>query len=324
MGRILSLPFGLNSLTAGIEIDAITGGTTLSLTSAPISLKYLSGGNDSNNYVDRIIPTTVSGRTYYCRFNFKYHTLPTNTDGKVFIAVLRDTGWYGVAIGLTTAGTLKLFESNTNAQIGTGTSPTLSVDTWYLVELSYTHSNYTGTARLNGSQFATGDNGIGTADISLLSFGNITLTANTTAGEWYFKDVVINDDQGSYQNTWPGNGNLIMLRPSAPGDSAGWTRAGTDTGANWSQCNDTPPSDASYIQATTANALDMYNCTDSGIAAGAVVNVVEVGGRFKRSASVSPGFKFRIIKTGSGTEALSAEITPTDSTNWRKIGRAHV
>src|SRR3990172_6946830 len=62
-----------------------------------------------------------------------------------------------------------------------------------------------------------------------------------TQGEWYFDDIAINSSTGSFQNSYPGAGRIVALRPNAAGDSADFARGGTDSGANWSQTDEVTP-----------------------------------------------------------------------------------
>lgn len=311
MARIFTSGFELNSLTAGVEFDAATvAGVSIQNTTkrtGGYALKWLAGSGQA--YVVRNIPTMGSGRTYYARTYFMYHTL---TAGISEPFMWFESGAWpaeGLMVAITTAGKLQLLSFNDGRQFGSD-SAALSADTWYCVEISYTYTTGAVALRINGSSITSG-----TLNTSLgmlrMDIGGVW---GNSAGEYYFDDVALNDDQGSYQNSWPGLGKVLQLRPSATGESAQWARGGTDSGANWSQCNNIPPNDhTSYISVSTVNYLDMYNVDSPGLAAGSTINVVEVGGRFARSASVSPGIKFRLVKAASGTESLSAEITPDNT-----------
>ena len=326
MARLFTSGFELNSLTANVEFDSTVGtigNPGFSIQSgAVMSGAYYGMFNDPGSagtygMAQRMLPALASGGTYYFRFNLKVHAFPTTADGFVYIATIQDSAADNTfCVGLTPGGKLRIYEYYGPTQIGSDSITTLSLDTLYTVELSYTYTSGALVLRINGSQEA---NGTGTSAVAIVrySVGCTYGLTMPTAGQWYIDDLAVNNTVGSYQNSWPGVGRVICLRPNAAGDSAQWLRAGTDSGANWSQCNNIPPNDVtSYVRTSTVNYLDMYGCTDSGIGAGDTVNVVEVGGRFCRSAATSPSFKFRCIKTGSGTQALSAAITPNSAT-WR-------
>lgn len=89
-----------------------------------------------------------------------------------------------------------------------------------------------------------------------------------------FDDVALNDDQGASQNSWPGDGKVVLLRPTA--DSAvgtGWT-LGTGTAISGNSgktaVSNTPPlgvadlaagSDVKQIRNATSNANVNYDAT---------------------------------------------------------------
>lgn len=314
MGRILTLNFGLNSTTAGVELDLVDtpiGDPGLSIQgtikrSGSYALKAKANGSTvTAQLAKRNITTIVAGRTYYVRTYIYIVTYPEATKYSNVFNLTDSALTHGLTVALLPDGTASVSDIDLGS-MGT-TTATLGTGSWIRVELSYVCNSGAIDLRFDGTSVLTNtaSSGIG---MSLLSVGN---SGNNTQGEWYFADIAVNDDQGSYQNSWPGSGKVIYLRPNAAGDSAQWTPS---SGDNYACVNETPPDDhTSYVGVSTVNYLDMYNCDASGIGASDVVNVVEVGGRFARSASASPSFKFRIIKTGSGTEALSAAIQPDNT-----------
>ena len=317
MGRLFTSGFELQSLTAGMEFEAFNA-TYLSIDTGT----YRSGAasllsnvtSTGNSYASYTMPTVAAGRTYYGRCYIKVDTLP-GIDCSI-IGFGLSVGSYGLDVRLETGGTLALYVSG--AKVGSS-SGAINDGNWHRVEISYTYTGGACTARLNGVEFSTGT--LASQAFTVFTVGAAFWSSNTT-GKWWFDDLALNDEQGSYQNSFPGDGKVICIRPNGAGESASWLRAGTDSGANWSQCNNIPPNDAtSYVRTTTLNALDMYACTDSGIGASDVVNVVAVGGRMCRSAATCPSFKFRIVKTGGGTQSLSAAIVPNSAT-WRTNANA--
>jgi hypothetical protein len=320
MGRLATIGFELNSLTGGVEFEYVTVGC-LSIQGTTVrSGSYALKALPSNNYGYVGIQTAVlvAGRTYKDRV---YLRIKTSFSAASPI-IDREAGGGAAAwrIVLNTNDTLQLTDG-AGTNIGSA-SPALPKDNFEnRIEISYAYIGGACSARLNGVEFASG-----TATPSIGAYylwvGVGLDDVNVASGEIYFDDIAINNDQGTYQNSWPGSGKVIYRRPSGAGESAQWLRAGTDSGANWSQCNSRPPDDAAaYVRSTTLNALDMYAITNFGLDGTETVNVVEVGVRFCRSASVSPGFKVRLVKTAGGTQALSAEITP-DSDTWRTNANA--
>jgi hypothetical protein len=223
-------------------------------------------------------------------------------------------------ISMLTDRTLVLLQSG-GAQIGSP-STAVALNTWTCIELANDSSTSPGT--LTGriqedgagswTTFATGANS-NQGSWARALWGNITGAQSTN--DMYFDDIKINNSSGGSQNSFPDNGKVIYLRPNATGDANAWTRAGADSGANWSQNEEVPPNDATdYITSTTANQEDLYNMTDSGINSYDTVNVVQASVRYSASSTTNvPGFKVEIEKTSGGTISQGTEIT-SNSTSW--------
>lgn len=227
------------------------------------------------------------------------------------------------SISLSSTGTLKLFNA-VPSQIGSASS-VLSLNTWYRVELRCDTTNASGSrtaaASLDGTIFATSSTeALGGTASSISIGGNLVLEAQTT-GQWWFDDLALNDNTGSFQNSYPGSGQILQLYPNAAGDANGYlVQVGGTVGSanNFTRINEIPPDDAtSYNASAVLNAEDLFNVTDSGMGAGDTVNVVAVGGRFAdiTAADTTSGIKFEIIKTSGGTKSQSANIVP-NSTGW--------
>ena len=323
MARLLTSGFELQTVTAGVEWGSVGSGTptidtTLKRTGAA-SLKILNSSATSTNIEVGI----VAAGTYYVRV-YVYLTTSVNTASNIF-NVISTEGNALSGVSLNTDNTLQLIYRNaSNTWVQTGSkSSAINDSAWHRVEL-YAKFNSTTSMdmalRLDGvtvqDTITLTTKTVATTTLAGLDLNLFEINYGNCTGQVNFDDVAVNDNSGSYQNSWPGSGKIIMLRPNAAGDSAQWLRAGTDSGANWSQCSQIPPDDATkYVRCSTVNYLDMYNCGNSGIGASDVVNVVEVGGRFNRSGATSPTFKFRCIKASAGTQALSAAITPS-ATAW--------
>ena len=87
-----------------------------------------------------------------------------------------------------------------------------------------------------------------------------TSTWTDRFAELYFDDLAINTNSGAYQNSWPGDGKIVHIRPNEAGDNAQWNRGGTDSGANWSQVSEVTPDDInSFVTSNSSNQID-YRC----------------------------------------------------------------
>jgi len=121
---------------------------------------------------------------------------------------------------MTSTGVLAL----TNvANSGTVTSSiALALNTWYRIEVRQLLSTSVGQLELliNGaSQGAlTGINTLNGVNMNSFEFGDNNDSGNESL---YYDDIAINDDSGTFQNSWPGAGNVALVRP-AFNDSVAW------------------------------------------------------------------------------------------------------
>ena len=327
MGRLATLGFEYNTNTAGVEWTTTTGTPTIQTATVRSGtyagqITSLTSGTPKGWLFQYATATTAGPRWF--RFAFRYHTLPGTNCA---IAGLNVSGAFStfiddIAIVLTTTGALQLFDAS-GTQIGSNSSA-LTVDTWYSIEM---HFDYTGgasfqvmEARLNGVVFATiSNNNQGVNNLSLLLGGNLGSETNT-AGSWFFDDVAINDNSGSSQTAYPGDGHVIRLKPNAAGDVNTFaTQIGGTAGSanNFTRTNEVTPDDAtSYNGSGTANQEDLFNADDSGIASNSTVNVVEIWARFTNSAaSTIATLKVEVEKTASSTISQGSAIIP-NSTSW--------
>lgn len=325
MARLWSSGFELNTTTTDVEWGAalstpsIQTGTVRTGTYALEITSLASGTGKGLPYT--FVSANANG-PYYCRFYFRYATLPTANN-----TILR-IGSSGPAelvnIKLSSTGVLRLF--NTTTQVGSDSSA-INVNTWYRVEVLFDATGGAGAgiarARIDGVEFAASTSLTYGAGVNkIIVGGNLALTAETqTTGDWFFDDIAINDSNGSFQNSYPGAGSIIHLKPNAAGDSNGFlVQVGGTAGSanNYTRVNEVTPDDATtYNGAALLNAEDLFNVDDSGIGGADTVNVVAVGARMADlvGADATAAFKLEIEKTSGGTKSQSSTIIP-NSTSW--------
>jgi hypothetical protein len=241
---------------------------------------------------------------------YRVATMPSAEN--TIIGLSPDTTTWTARITIDNGGVLRLYDED--GQI-TGTT-TLSVDTWYSIELQFDKSPSAGShvvsARVDGTQFAgASDRNLSTGVHVLFVGGNLSAEAQTT-GNWYFDDIAINDSTGSFQNSWPGEGSLVHLRPNAAGDNTQWINA-------YTEIDEVTPNDgADIIRSNTTNQITDVNvdATPAAIGASDTINAVAVGFRFHgESSSANPTAVVRIKASSGGTVEESSTITPV-STTW--------
>jgi len=318
MARLWSSGAELNSTAANVEFTSNAG--TVSIVTSPVR---------SGTYAVRSNPTASFGNVKYAyraaatqesvfiRFYLRIGTLPSASTNWIF-----DTTGVGtkMILRMTSGGALQLYNAEDSAQVGSNSSA-LSVDTWYRIEVGIDTTTLASTvtsARIDGVEFASGTVNLGGA-INSLTFG--INQAGVTA-DLYYDDMAINDSTGSFQNSYPGAGEIIHLRPNAAGDNNQWdTDLASGDANNYQRVDEVTPDDVtSYIASATLDQIDDYNidATPAALASDDTINVVQVGVRFAvaDATSTDPDFVLRIKASASGTVEESAAIDAS-STSWR-------
>src|SRR5436190_2660167 len=177
---------------------------------------------------------------------------------------------------------LRAYRGNSSNTLLGVSSQSMSLSAWHVIEVRWQIlTGTTGAAEvwLDGTQVInfSGD----TSQTSTLNVGAVFLGVNVSAGgaatgsylAW--DDLAINDTSGTLNNGRPGDGRVVLLVPTGAGSTTALSRGGTDTGANWSQTNELPPSMTQYVFSATAATRDTYALSDlpSGVAS---INVADV------------------------------------------------
>jgi len=272
-------------------------------------------------------PLPASKTDIWIRFGLFAHPLTSTTE--MAIAGLRDS-----ASAQQTCITYSPSSGLIRARQGMGTTGTLldtssltmSADVWHVIEWRCQISSTTsgiievwldGTRVINFS----GDNtSAGTsANVQSLALGQPSATAPTvTAGTYYaYDDVAINDTAGSINNGQIGDGRIYLLKPSGAGSNTGQTRGGTDTGANYSQVNELPPSLTQYVFSATAATRDTYALDD--VPAGTwAVNCAEVLA-YGQNSDTGTGQLGLTVKSGATTNEGTALNLGTTASYVRQL-----
>lgn len=327
MARINSIGYGLNSTTNDMEfsVPAVTGTATAALSTAHPrfgvnafrSENAQASPTNGTGVHDYIFVAADANGPYYFREYIYIVALPAaNAD---IIQLRTSAGTSKASIRLNTDATLTLRDSA--GQIGSA-SAALSLNTWYIVELSYSNDvTLSLDARVgiddgtSSVSFASTAISINTGGIQRIRLGCGT---STTLYDIWYTDLAINDNTGGSQTSFPGVGALCYLRPSAAGDNAAWTLGGTAS-SNWQGVSEIPPDDVtSYIESSTLNQKFHNNLDDtpSSMASDAAISVVQCGARFTVSSTTTPPtFQIQLESQASGTKQ-TANILPSSS-SWR-------
>jgi hypothetical protein len=319
MGRLRTIGWETAAISSGtggqaFEEGAFVAGCSIDTTtvrSGSGALKCDSGAGNvaasvsiATKAADQIFAAGVFGRVYVNLTNY-----PT-TQVTVFRLI---AGAYSLRVKLDTDGTLSLWNNNV-AQIG---SPSAALNTaqWYRIELYGlidTGSVDAAELRLDGISIASAT-GQSFSDAVWDSMGIGPSIAPGANVAMYFDDFAMNNDQGATQNTWPGEGKIVLLKPvSDNAVGTGWVDgdgAGTLFGSvdNAPPIGSATPADGTQIKNLTGTATGNYDAnvtsyTSAGITATDTITVVQ---SFVSSAEA--------ITTGTKLGALQIVSNPAQA-----------
>lgn len=192
-----------------------------------------------------------------CRMRIR----PTSMPGSDLVIIFRDdTNVNQVAFRLLGGdGSFSVVRATSTTIAGPSATGLWTQDNWYTIELKAHIADSP-----NGSVEASMYNDAGTLLATISASGiDSQNTANAYARRLgvggiscdpYFDDVSV-DGTGEVN----GPCEVETLLPTGAGDLAAHTRGGADSGANWSQCEESPDdSDTTYVQSTGADQDDCY------------------------------------------------------------------
>jgi hypothetical protein len=311
MARLWQSGFELNTLGAlGVEFTVVHGSPTIVTTpvlSGTYALRISSLVSTAFQGVRYTFFTVDSNGPLFFRCYFRYATLPTADNTIIVIETLGAVRL--IFVELDSTGALKL--NDEDGQIGSASSA-LSANIWYRVEIKYDRTPAAGShvvrARVDGNEFAGSATRNLSSGVGRYRVGGNESNEAQTIGLWYFDDLVINDNTGSFQNSYPGAGEIVHLKPNAAGDASDWTN-------NYLSVDEVAPDDATtFVASNTLNHIDDHNMDDSP-ADVITVNVVCVGVRFNGAgASANASFVARIKASAAGTVEESTAIVPANTT----------
>ena len=151
-------------------------------------------------------------------------------------------GVYGNYLGLrlNASGAIEVLRSG--ALIADSAAGVVSIDTWHYYEVYFKPADSNGRAvvYVDGIQVIdfTGDT---TAEKQYINAWQISGVETYSARPpTAYDDIVVNDPNGTTNNTFPGMVRLLPLRPAADGTYNQWARAAVDLGSNAAQARNGP------------------------------------------------------------------------------------
>lgn len=226
----------------------------------------------------------VQDRGGYLRAYFYFDALPSSNT--TIMEALRFDDTPIVWAVLTTGGKLQLWCDNGGSpvQVGSDSAETVTTGAWHMVELhakSNSDPDQCGM-RLNGVEVAYStvyDTGVN--DIFFCNVGWCTEPgANKVC---YVDDYAVNDDGGADENTWCGEGKIVLLLPTADVQAGVWTAGAGGTTSLYEAVNNTPPAGAATATNTsqiktsdTSGSGSPYRCEMTTYAAAGITSVESI------------------------------------------------
>jgi len=173
------------------------------------------------------------------------------------------------------------------------TEPTLYLNNrWYLIEahLKLGSSNGVVEVKMDGNlvlQYTGNTNPNSRSAITRVTFSNKNEQA-------FWDDIAINDTSGSEDNSWCGDGRIVLLKPNANGDTNQWTPS---SGSNYQCVDEGFPAndDTDYVTTDTTNQKDLYNLENWSLPSNSIIKRVWAIARAKKTssdlASINVGLK---------------------------------
>jgi hypothetical protein len=236
--------------------------------------------------------TGATAVTYYLRTYLQLNAYPSVNQFRYCNFRSGAGGSLGRPVYVDTTGALFLADTSGNAV--SGLSDVLPLNVWARIELSLVidstnqANDYT-ELRLDGKFVASVTGGMGTTLPGSVVFGylgNVPSDSNA-AMTLNVEDVALNDSTGANENTWPGDGAIVLLKPVSDNARTGFAGGAGGTTNLFDAVNNLPPvgvadtgTNTSQIRDATSSATDNYdaNMTDyttAGVPAGATIKVVQ-------------------------------------------------
>lgn len=317
---------------AGTGTDTFDTGT---FRSGARSLKYDSTAGNLG-VAHQFTFTGATSRDYFVRAYVRFPATPSTVATIIRLFNATHTCY---VVRLSATGTLQLFTAQAGTQVGSD-SAALSTDTWYRVELRVkivAGASDEAELRLDGSSIAsTAVGNVGDVAPATLQIG-WPIGAPGANAVIFLDDVALNDDQGASQNTWPGDGKVVLLKPISDNARATlWTGGAGGTTSLFDAVDNTPPVGTATETNTTqiehaggaAGTTDAYDANmttpaTAGIASGDTINTahfIEVDGEDVATGSKLLNFEVLsnpvIASPGNVTAGDDVGALGTYPTNW--------
>jgi len=299
------------------------------------SWKCDSGAGNSKVYVSGPVGTINASRTGYLRGYFQIPAAPTTT---TIILCFGGSFLVDLNARLNTSGQVEFLANNTLT--GSASSNICGDGLWHRLEISgdvNASNQWTrGELLVDGVSLGVWTGAVSRGIIPFWGWCDVAPGANKVI---YVDDVVVQDSTGAANNSWPGDSNVILMKPSSDSQVGSWTGGAGGVTNLFDAVNNTPPigtaseTDLTQIESADSsgdNATDEYrgNCgsyTAAGIGASDTINAI--------TPVISQG---EDVATGTKTGSFGLQANPAQAydaftfgqdagalgtwgTNWQQI-----
>lgn len=296
--------------TSGFETDnftetewsAVSGATlvTTPVRSGTYAVKAF--GND-NAY--KQLPSAKTSGTLFYRWTVLVQALPSATGW--MISVRNIGSLEAFALRLTPTGIVEVWDDiGSTVRISSATQ--LATDTWYTLEVRHLISDTVGEyeLRIDGTNegSASGFDTLPGAGVGRITAGTPSFGTSFS----YFDDIAINDDTGSFQNSWAGPGKIALIKPDSD-VTVTWTRTPAncnDASLNYQCVDEVPgtPNDATdyNVASTITGRLERLGLTDlpAEVPSNATIIAVDVYARVGSNGTSSRRMQLELWNESGG------------------------
>lgn len=322
MARLFSCGFELQSNTSGMEFGAVYGPVV------ETTIKH--SGAAAFKHAGSILSTDVNGMDHafsaagatraFVRYYFYIDALDNDSAVAAYYDLLNGTTNV-VSVQIVNSGGTYTATTYYNA-FGSSLAATFNVttDVWHYLEIEYDSTPANGSevlrVRLDGVEQASATNLTFTQKaVTHVSTGIFNGSAGTITGSTtYVDDIAVNDASGSFENTYPGAGNIVHLYPNGAGDNDG----SLATPNGHLAVDETPtPDDGTTIAVLDANGdildVNLESSASKGIGATDTIKLAAVNYRAAGANANGRAGVLRIKGQASGTLLESSTLTVSSS-----------
>lgn len=218
---------------------------------------------------------------------------------------------YSSSLYLDSSGCIKVYRGGTLLQ--TSVAGVIQKDVWHYIEWFHMPRNTSGSniVRVDGIE-RIAYSGDTTDDKEYVNSMQIQgWYSDDNAAAACYDDIVVNDQNGTVNNSWPGQVRLMPIHPIAAGSRSGWSRAGVNLGSDLAQVR-SGSFDFAMLQTAGTDQLQSFDAEVPDLPDGASIKNVIVSARARVQSG--SGVIAPLLKS-SANEVISADQNL--DVNWK-------